>query len=103
MVGARVASVAVIFGVILAAGALSVPARVHWPVVALAGAADIVANVLFVVAVRGSLLILASVLVSLYPASTLILARVVLGERTTALQRFGLVLGTAAVVAISLG
>ena len=101
LVSARAASVTVVLGLLLVARNLSIPPPFHWPVIALAGVADILANVFFVIATRGSLLIIASVIVSLYPASTLVLARVVFGERTTSLQRWGLVLGSAAVVAIS--
>lgn len=103
LVGARTASVVAMAIVLLATRSFAVPDRTHWKLVALAGVADILANVFFVIAVRGSLLILASVIVSLYPVSTLVLARLVLGERTSNLQRVGLALGAAAVVAISIG
>ncbi len=101
LVSARLASVTVVLALLLLARNLSIPPRFHWPLIAMAGFADILANVFFVIATRGSLLIIASVIVSLYPASTLVLARVVFGERTTILQRLGLVLGSVAVVAIS--
>ncbi len=68
-----------------------------------AGVADILANALFLIAARGTLLILASAIVSLYPVSTLLLARYVTHERTTTVQRLGLVLGAVAVVTIAVG
>jgi len=103
LVSARGATVLTLGVVLLAARAFGVPERSQWPIIALAGFADILANRFFIVAVRGSLLIVASVIVSLYPVSTLILARIVLGERTLPIQRIGLLLGFVSVVAIVIG
>lgn len=64
-----------------------------------AGILDVVANVLFLLALRRELLSLVAVIMSLYPASTVALARVVLGERIARLQGLGMGL---AVVAITL-
>jgi drug/metabolite transporter (DMT)-like permease len=68
-----------------------------------AGALDIAANASFVLAARASLLSLASVLTSLYPATTILCARLFLHERLTATQRLGLVVAAAGVVLITLG
>lgn len=65
----------------------------------LTGCLDVVANVAFLLALRAGLLSLVSVLTSLYPAATVLLANLVLGERTNRVQRWGLVL---AVVAVSM-
>ena len=64
--------------------------------IAAAGALDVAANVLF-------LLALVAVLTSMYPASTVLLARVVLGERWSRLQAGGLAAATVAVTLISIG
>jgi drug/metabolite transporter (DMT)-like permease len=56
----------------------------------LAGTFDIMANVLYVFAARHGILTIAATLTSLYPASTIILARFVLGERLRAIQIAGL-------------
>lgn len=103
LVSARITTVAIVAVILLVSGAIQVPERTQLPIIAVAGVCDILANVFFVVAVRGSLLILASAIVSLYPVSTLILARFVLGERTSMPQRIGLALGTVAIVAITTG
>jgi drug/metabolite transporter (DMT)-like permease len=67
----------------------------------MAGLLDVVANAAFLYALRAGLLSLVSVLTSLYPASTVLLARLVLGERTGWTQRIGLLLAAAAVAMIS--
>jgi drug/metabolite transporter (DMT)-like permease len=56
----------------------------------LGGTLDIMANVLYVFAARHGMLTIAATLTSLYPASTIILARFVLGERLRAIQIAGL-------------
>lgn len=66
-----------------------------------AGLLDVVANAAFLYALRVGLLSIVSVLTSLYPASTVLLARLVLGERTGWTQRIGLVLAAVAIVMIS--
>lgn len=68
----------------------------------LAGACDASANLLFLLAARHGLLSLASVLTSLYPAVTVMLAVGLLHEHTSKLQRAGLALAGAAIVLITL-
>ena len=58
------------------------------------------ANVLFLLANREGLLAVVAVITSLYPASTIALAQIVLGERLARHQVIGLVLATVAVVLI---
>lgn len=86
--------------------AIALLTRQPWrvPVVALpaaigCGALDMIANGLYLVAVRQGQLSLVATLASLYPASTVLLARYVLGERLGSLQMVGV---GAAVVAIVL-
>ena len=71
--------------------------------VAVTGILDIGANALYLVAIRTGLLSLVAVLGSLYPAMTVLLARVVLKERLTRVQVIGLVLAGAGVVLIAAG
>jgi uncharacterized membrane protein len=63
------------------------------------GGLDMVANALYLVAVREGQLSLVATLASLYPASTVLLARLVLGERLGRWQQVGV---GSAVVAIAL-
>ena len=56
---------------------------------------DTIANVAMLLALQASLLSLASVLISLYPAGTVVLAMVVLKERVTRWQAVGMVLALA--------
>jgi len=69
--------------------------------VAITGVFDTAANVLFLLAVRVELLSLVAVITSLYPASTVGLARVVLGERVGRIQAMGMVLAVGAVSLIA--
>ena len=71
--------------------------------IVLTGVFDTLANVLFLAAtVRGDLSIVA-VLSSLYPVSTVILARTVLDEKISLLQLIGMVLALTATTFIALG
>jgi drug/metabolite transporter (DMT)-like permease len=65
---------------------------------AAAGSLDAAANLLFLLAVRGGLVSVVSVLAALYPVSTVVLARVVLGERFHLLQRVGMAVAVPATI-----
>jgi len=67
-----------------------------------AGALDMTANVLFIAATRYGLLSIVAVLTSLYPASTVFLARVVLRERLSRSQWFGIGLAACGVALITI-
>ncbi|WP_435188737.1 EamA family transporter [Streptomyces sp. bgisy126] len=71
------------------------PEKPAYAVSAAAGALDSVANLLFLLAVRGGDLAVVAVVTALYPAGTVLLARGVLAERIHRGQLVGL--GTAAV------
>ena len=63
---------------------------------------DTSGNLMFVAATRAGRLDVASVLASLYPASTILLAALTLGERPTKRQAIGMVAAAAAVVMIAM-
>jgi drug/metabolite transporter (DMT)-like permease len=70
---------------------------------AVIGVLDLGANGLYALATQEGLLSVVSVVGSLYPAVTVVLARVVLAERVARMQEVGVVLALAGVVAISAG
>lgn len=77
------------------------PAAGAWAAVAAAGALDITANAIYLSATQRGLLSIVAVLSSLYPASTVVLARVVLNERLHRTQLVGLLLAAGGVVAMA--
>jgi len=66
-----------------------------------AGVMDVVANICYVAATRTGAFGLAVVLASLYPGVTVLLARVVLGERLRWIQRVGLALAGVGIVLVA--
>jgi len=66
-----------------------------------AGALDMAANILYVVATRSGMLALVAVITGLYPAATVFLARVFLHERLTTVQWAGVACATAGVILIA--
>jgi drug/metabolite transporter (DMT)-like permease len=103
LVPARVASV----GLFAIAGLLArqklVPRRESWPIVAGGGSLDMVANILYLLAVRQGPLSIVATLTSLYPASTILLARIVLRERLRLIQQAGVACAVLAIVLIVSG
>jgi uncharacterized membrane protein len=76
-----------------------VPRRALAPALA-CGVLDMLANAFYLAAVRQGQLGLVATLASLYPASTVLLARIVLGERLGAWQQLGVAGAVAAIVLI---
>ncbi len=68
---------------------------------ALAGVIDVIANICYVAATRTGMFGLAVVMASLYPGVTVLLARVVLGERLRWIQRAGLALAALGILLIA--
>ena len=103
LAGARAASL-VLLGVVALVGRRTLAARgAHPALVVASGVGDMVANVLFVLASRLGLLSVVGVLLSLYPAATVLLALVVLKERLHRVQLAGLAAASAGVVLIAVG
>jgi drug/metabolite transporter (DMT)-like permease len=71
-------------------------------IAASAGVIDVIANVCYVAATRTGMFGLAVVLSSLYPGVTVLLARVVLGERLRWLQRAGLALAAIGILLVAI-
>ncbi len=101
LLAARGASavVFVIMALVSGHGALRMPRDVL-PMAILCGMLDMTANALYLVATRGGSLSTIVTLASLYPASTVVLARLVLRERLSRLQIAGVAACLVAIVLI---
>lgn len=102
LVVSRFSSAALIVPLARARGAVALVRGRMAAVVVLAGACDALANMCFLLATRHGLLSLASVLTSLYPATTVLLAVWLLREHTSPVQRVGLALAGASIVLITM-
>jgi drug/metabolite transporter (DMT)-like permease len=100
LIAARITSVA-LFGFIARATGRTVRMSASATTTAIAGGAlDMLANALYMLAARVGPLSIVVTLASLYPAGTVILARLVLGERLSLVQSTGIACALAAVVII---
>ena len=101
----RLANTAVVIAVAVLVGARPVGREAGSRVLAAtigSGVLDASANLCYVLATRAGLFGIAAVLTSLYPGITVLLARVVLGERMQTVQRAGLVLAAIGVILVTL-
>jgi drug/metabolite transporter (DMT)-like permease len=100
LVGARAVSVPVMVVLALVRTGGVLPEAPGRRFAVLAGLVDMTANGFFVAAGQRGLVSIASVLAALYPVATVLLARIVLGERLARHQLVGVAVGVAAVAAI---
>jgi drug/metabolite transporter (DMT)-like permease len=101
---ARCAGLAIYVPIALVAKAAPVSWRAGWPLFAAAlgaGALDAAANICYVLATRAGLFGPVVVLTSLYPAVTVLLARLALRERMHRTQQAGLVLAAVGIALIA--
>ena len=101
LVSARVASTALMFTIVLFSARDPKPLRPALVTILLSGTFDSLANALYLAATRFGRLDVAAVLSSLYPASTVILARLFLKEKFSRTQVLGIVAALVAVALIS--
>jgi drug/metabolite transporter (DMT)-like permease len=99
LVSARVASVIVVSIVALVQRKSILPSKMQLPVIAVTGFFDLGGNVFFALAARSGRLDIASVVSSLYPGTTVLLALMILKERLRLWQWIGV---GAALLAIAL-
>lgn len=99
----RLAVIPVLALVCLATGALGTLRTRGVQGAIVIGLLGLVANVAFLLAVRGGLLSVVAVVVSLYPASTVVLATTLDGERLSRSQAAGLALAAGALVLVTIG
>lgn len=100
---ARMAAAALVVGVALAAGEHRLPSGTTLKLAVVAALLDVGGNTAMLLALRNAPLSLAGVMISLFPAVTVVLAILVLGERTHRGQVVGMVLAVLAVVMIAAG
>jgi drug/metabolite transporter (DMT)-like permease len=99
----RMTSASVILGVVaVRRPSLAMP-PIQVSLVALIGVGDMLGNLFFAAASTSGLVSITSVLASLYPIVTVVLARVILRERVARSQEAGIVLTLAGVALISAG
>jgi drug/metabolite transporter (DMT)-like permease len=103
LVPARIVSVSFIAAAGLLAREKLLPRRESWPIIVGGGALDMAANVFYLIAVRQGPLAIVATLTSLYPAGTILLARIVLAERLRLVQQAGVACAVLAIVLIVSG
>ena len=103
LVGMRATSVTVLLVVALVARSLGGVRRGDLPLLGLIGMLDGGANLTYAIATTAGLLSLVSVLASLYPAVTVVLARVLHHERMTRVQDAGVLAAIVGVVLVAAG
>jgi drug/metabolite transporter (DMT)-like permease len=103
LVGARASSFATIAVAVMVTGSWERPSRGALLPIAGAGVLDVTANLLYLLATREGLLSIVAVLTSMYPATTVVLARITLDERFSRIQIGGLLVAVAGVIAIAVG
>ena len=103
LVFARLSASVLVVVIAAVSSNLRVPTGVPLRLALLAALLDTGANVAMLLALQASYLSLAGVLMSLYPAATVLLAIIVLRERVTRWQAVGMVLALVAVAMIAAG
>jgi uncharacterized membrane protein len=101
LAAARAASLGLVLPIALGRRQLRVPDRRLLVPVLLSGALDVAGNAFFVLASQAGRLDMAAILSSLYPASTVVLASVLLGERVVRVQLVGIGAVLAAIALIA--
>ena len=101
LVAARVGSFGLVLPLALSRRPLLAPDRRLLVPVLLSGMLDVAGNAFFVLAGQAGRLDVAAILSSLYPASTVLLAALLLGERVLRVQLIGIVAALAAIALIA--
>ena len=102
LIAARSASISVALIILLVKRTPLVINKGGYVPAILAGVLDMVANIFFVLASSKGMLSVVAIIVSLYPAPTVLMARIVFKERLTAARGLGLGLSLAGLALISL-
>lgn len=103
LIGARLASIAVLGSLLSVRRAWAPISRRQWPLLLVGGVLDCAANSFYLFALETGSFTWVAAISSLYPVSTVLLARVVLKEKIAPLQVFGLGLAGLALVLVAIG
>ncbi|MGB8209487.1 MAG: EamA family transporter [Mycobacterium sp.] len=98
---ARAAATVLVFAVAAMSNNLQLPSKTPLRLAVAAALLDTCANITMLLAIQKWMLSLASILISLYPATTVILAIIVLRERLTRWQALGMILAAVSVSMIA--
>jgi drug/metabolite transporter (DMT)-like permease len=98
---ARAAATVLVFAVAAMSNNFQLPSRTPLRLAVAAALLDTCANITMLLAIQRWMLSLASILISLYPATTVILAIIVLRERVTRWQALGMILAAVSVSMIA--
>lgn len=101
LAAARLSSISVMLGITLARRRFVRPSREALLPIVVSGVMDVAGNTFYVLAEQAGRLDIAAVLSSLYPASTVLLALIILKERLTRPQLMGVLLALAAIPLIA--
>ncbi|UGV40347.1 DMT family transporter [Methanococcoides orientis] len=99
---AKISAVVVILGFAMLRKSATLPSKAVLPLIILAGVFDATGNLFFALASQVGRLDIATVIASLYPGSTVLLAWIILKERLSSMQWIGVILALTAIVLISL-
>lgn len=103
LLAARASAAVVLVAVLASLRPRLVAGRAALPSLALIGLLDVSANTCFTLGTETGLVSVVSVLASLYPVGTVLLARALLGERLVAIQATGVAFALAGVALIAAG
>src|SRR6266545_2888320 len=101
LVAARIGSLGLVLPIAIGRRQFPRPNQRLLVLVLLSGALDVAGNAFFVLAGQAGRLDVAAILAALYPASTVLLAAVLLGERVMRVQLIGIVAALAAIALIA--
>jgi drug/metabolite transporter (DMT)-like permease len=101
LVLSRLAATVVVWVAALVTGQFRAPRGEPLRLACYVSVLDVIANVAMLYAFHGGLLSLVSVIGSLYPAATVLLAMVLLGERAGPLQKIGMAMALGSVALIA--
>jgi drug/metabolite transporter (DMT)-like permease len=101
LASARMASLLFMIVFVRVRGEQMLPKWSVLPLILVAGSLDVAGNVFFILAVHAGRLDVASIVSSLYPAVTVLLAAIILRERVSRIQGVGIALALCAILLIS--